>query len=431
MTDANLLGAQLYARLAELLAPPGSLDGTASVLLVEPCGRDLDPADFGTDPDGAGAEAFADLVNAVPVPGATFVDSGRRLDDVAGLVLLNAATDPTASLAAATLVEQARADLALMARGSATFGDVYHPAKPTPGQFWDTSAPWAPVSFTLGSTAAAPTPPPPEILPMQPPPLVWTTCPTVEVLPDPTVRLAATGRLSLSRLAKDVVLTDQVRERLVARPAPEPDPRPDHPARRLDHVLLDRRVLLAPTALRARVDELGEVRVRGRVDDPGADPDLRRPVRFRDLQVAHQLLVEQAPTAPVAPPASGFDLSFSYRVVTIERPWWHPELFLQPGWTMPGFAAGAVSTGTSTGNPGLLGAVTTRMLLVRDLVVRGSWSTADAATAAAAQQEFGTLGLGPFSLTGDVGWDGVSLTRPGLQVVAWLGVVTPPFPPAA
>lgn len=124
MTDASTLGSQLYGRLAELVAPPGSLDGTGNVVLVEACGRDVDPADFGTDPDVAGAEAFADLVNVVPVPGATFVDSSRRLDDVTQMVLLNATTDAAASPAAAILVEQARADLELMARGSATVGDV-------------------------------------------------------------------------------------------------------------------------------------------------------------------------------------------------------------------------------------------------------------------------------------------------------------------
>lgn len=70
-------------------------------------------------------------------------------------------------------------------------------------------------------------------------------------------------------------------------------------------------------------------------------------------------------------------------------------------------------------------------MLVRDLVVRGSWSPTDAASAAAAREEFGTLGPGPFSPTGEVGGDGVSRTRPGLQVVAWVAVLTPAFQPVA
>lgn len=445
MTDSTLLGAQLYGRLADLLAPPGSLDGTGNVVLVEPCGRDLDPADFGTDPDGAGAEAFADLVNPVPVPGATFVDSSRRLDDVAELVLLNAATDPAASIAAATLVNEARADLALMERGSETVGDLYHPAVADPRQWWDESTPWARVSFTVGSTAPPPPPPPPELVVLEPPPLLWTTCPTLDIATDPATRLAASGRMSLSRLAVQPELAERIRPHLVertaslgrsglARPAlaaavTEPavsrsvrlrSAAPPVTAGSTDGALLTRMALRD----RAAVQTTG-VRV-GEIVDTG--PVAERRLRLRDLFVAHQDLVDRAPTASPEPPPSGFELSFSYRVVSIDRPWWHPELFAQPGWTMRGFEPGAVSTGTATANPGLLGAVTTRMLLVRGLTIRGSWSAADAGTAAAAQQEFGTLGLGPFSLTGDVGWDGTSLTRPGLQVVAWLAAVTPQFP---
>ncbi|GAA3552988.1 hypothetical protein GCM10022197_05070 [Microlunatus spumicola] len=438
MTDAGTLGSQLYARLAELVAPPGSLEGTQNLVLVEPCGRDLDLDDFATDPDVAGAEAFAELVNVVPAPGATFVDSSRRLDDVTRMVLLNAATDAATSPAAAILVEQARADLELMARGSVTPGDVYHPARPDPARWWDTAEPWPSVSFTIGGSAP-PAAPPPDVVPVQAPPLVWTTCPAVGVLAEP-VRVAATGRLSLARLRSKPDLRDALSGHL-ARATVVPDlarPAPGLSAARLAP-LLSARTGLTGRGLGAalRADRVRPVAVRGRpgalvVDDPPADAGLdvgvRRP-HYRDLLVAHQLLVDAAPTAPVQP-AGGFELSFSYRVVSITRPWWHPELFVQPGWTMPGFAPGAVSTGTPTQNPGLLGAVTTRMLLIRDLTVRGSWSGADASAAEAAQEQFGTLGLGPFSLTGDVGWDHTSLTRPGTQAVAWVAALTPLFPPA-
>ena len=429
MTDAGVLGSQLYTRLAGLVAPPGSLEGTGNVVLVEPCGRDLDPADFGTDPDVTGAEAFADLVNVIPVPGSTFVDSSRRLDDVAQMILLNAATDPAVSPAAAVLVGQARADLELMARGSATPGDLYHPAKADPSAWWDTSQAWPTVSFTLGDATPAAAPPP-EVVWVPPPPLVWTTCPAPGVVPD-AVRVAASGRSSLSRLEREPTLHDDLRTHLLRRAVL---PEVGRPA---DLGLTAARLLARPSAVSAGVAERTLTRVgrfpRGPVltdrVEPGDRPvKVRRPL-YRDLVEAHQILVDAAPTAPVQP-TSSVEVSFSYRVVTITRPWWHPELFAQPGWTMPGFAPGAVSTGTPTQNPGLVGAVTTRMLLVRDLTVRGSWGGADASAASAAQEQFGTLGLGPFSLTGDVGWDSSTLTRPGVQAVAWVASLTPQFPPA-
>lgn len=433
MTDASTLGSQLYAKLAELIAPPGSLDGTGNVVLVEPCGRDLDPDDFGTDPDVAGAEAFAELVNVVPVPGATFVDSSRRLDDVTQMILLNASTDPAVSPAAAVLVGQARADLELMARGSATAGDDYHPATADPTHWWDTSEVWPTVSFSIGD-ATAPAQPPAHVVPLEPPPLVWTRCPDQGVVPD-AVRVAASGRLSLRRLQREPDLREDLRKHLVQPVSVAEKVGPVNP------VVVASRVLSAPsyatgTFATGTFAERGLLRhVRrfpeGNGDDgPTIVEPVVRPRFYRDLLDAHQVLVDAAPTAPVQP-SSGFELSFSYRVVSIRRPWWHPELFVQPGWTMRGFAPGSVSTGTPTQNPGLLGAVTTRMLLVRDLTVRGTWSSADANAASAAQEQFGTLGLGPFSLTGDVGWDHSSLTRPGVQAVAWLAALTPFFPPAA
>lgn len=134
-------------------------------------------------------------------------------------------------------------------------------------------------------------------------------------------------------------------------------------------------------------------------------------------------------TAKVAPVAtdmpSGVELSFQYRIIGLQRPWLRAHLCRLGGWAIPGLPAGGLSNGMAEGNPGILPVLTTRMLVVRNLVAKAHWSDADRARAASAK----TLALGPFTLTGAAGGDGSALTRPAPQVVAWLAAVLPACPP--
>ncbi|MEU4039669.1 hypothetical protein [Streptomyces collinus] len=133
-------------------------------------------------------------------------------------------------------------------------------------------------------------------------------------------------------------------------------------------------------------------------------------------------------TAKVAPAAtdtpSGVELSFQYRVIGLQRPWLRAHLCQLGGWAIPGLPAGGLSNGMPEGNSGILPVLTTRMLVVRNLVAKAHWSDTDRARAASAE----TLALGPFALAGAAG-SGSELTRPAPQVVAWLAAVLPACPP--
>jgi hypothetical protein len=76
MIDAEIVGSQLYAKLAQLLAPKDSLKNTSLMLLIEPSGKGVDPEDFYDvkNPNNLAkaSETIADLVNSIPVPGPTF-----------------------------------------------------------------------------------------------------------------------------------------------------------------------------------------------------------------------------------------------------------------------------------------------------------------------------------------------------------------------
>ncbi|NAZ77367.1 hypothetical protein GTQ99_18350 [Kineococcus sp. T13] len=422
MSEDGLPGRQLYSQLAGLLAPAGTPAGTGVLLLVEPAGKDLDPADFSAD-SAVSAEAFSDLVNPIPVPAATYVDSGRRLDDLAMMVLRNATVvpDSPSATAASLLLSDARADLELMVRASSTPGDLYRPANASPSTWWQDGG-WGQVSFTVGpQQPPAPLPPVFQAPPVVPR-LAWKRLPRGLEATSPTVRLMTGGKLSMTSL----------RALELAQPVVEPTS-----GRRLGAVPRAAALLQASearTAVHAGVEvgtRTGSFRqLGGRKRMIGEDGAPVVPLRLKDALLESRAIDAVLEETPAQPPGGGVSFSFSYKVVDIDRPWWHPEVFDQPGWSMPGFPEAAVSTGTPADNPGLIGVVTTRMLVVRDLRISGEWSGADGAAAAGAQQELGAVGLGPFALTGDVGWDGTTLSRPGMQVVAWTGVLTRRFPAA-
>jgi hypothetical protein len=130
--------------------------------------------------------------------------------------------------------------------------------------------------------------------------------------------------------------------------------------------------------------------------------------------------------APLTTAASGFEMNFEYRIVGLKRPWLRAHLCELSGWTIPGLPTNGLSNGEPAGNRGLLPVITTRMLVVRNLVVKSKWSEADRDRVASAK----SLALGPFALTGAESFDGFELTRPAPQVVAWLANVVPACPKA-
>lgn len=348
-TPRTAAGGQLFAQLADLLAPQGVGDASALVIL-EPSGKDVAVGGAGTP---AAAEALADLANTVPAAAATFFDTGGTYDDLWDFVLRSARpTGPGGDAARdtlANLVNDNRADFELMARarlGSA--GDLYHPVLAEPAD-WLSEDGWTSASFRVGGEDPDPVPAaaPGVQLPHELPNLEW--------------RLIA---------AREDVQTQRLWQ--------EPE---------------------LAAADRTQTDAF---------DNPDRVVDATAKV---------------APAATDTP--SGVELSFQYRVIGLQRPWLRAHLCRLGGWAIPGLPAGGLSNGMAEGNPGILPVLTTRMLVVRNLVAKARWSDADRARAASAE----TIALGPFTLTGAAAGDGSELTRPAPQVVAWLAAVLPACPP--
>jgi hypothetical protein len=129
---------------------------------------------------------------------------------------------------------------------------------------------------------------------------------------------------------------------------------------------------------------------------------------------------------PVGPPPKppGFSVTFDYCIVSFDRPWWD-EVFVSTGnWSVPGIGRAQIASGDG-GNPAAaVSLITTGMVVIRNLAITAAWTDSDRqmlATDAAS--------LGPFS-TLDASFNDQTLTRKGMQAIAWICQVPPALPPA-
>ncbi|WP_214321802.1 hypothetical protein [Nonomuraea sediminis] len=367
-------GAQLYGHLAQLLAPADSLAGSSSMVILEPAGKDVGAMASLAGP--AAAEALADLANAIPAVASSFLDTGSFYDDIWNFVLTSALptgpVDDPVRVTVARVIADNRASFELMTLARLDLpGDLYHPVRAAPAD-WLGHDGWSSASFRVGGEDADPPPPPSPglFIPEDIPDLVWRE---IEPL----------GPVPIDPLIKPPGIFVPIREQ-----PPLEDPRVIK--------LLDR--------IRAREPLL-----------PSGG------LVWRDVFTVSRAAEASGKASQTT---SRFRLSFDYRVVGLRRPWLEPQLCHLSGWIIPGLPAHGLSTGLLTDNKGLLPALTTRMLAVRNLVVEADWSDADRQKAASGA----TVSFGPFKVSGEAAFDGTRLTRPDPQVVAWLATVVPACP---
>jgi hypothetical protein len=133
---------------------------------------------------------------------------------------------------------------------------------------------------------------------------------------------------------------------------------------------------------------------------------------------------------------SDLQISFRFCRVSIRRPWFLMSLLTLNGWSLASQAAGSLSTGKLDVNPGSFPLLPTAFIAIRDLEIRGSWSSTDRKIAEMAAAGSGTVGFGPFALSGRYGsdqagatytakFDGQVLSAPGLQSLCRINHVVP------
>lgn len=138
---------------------------------------------------------------------------------------------------------------------------------------------------------------------------------------------------------------------------------------------------------------------------------------------------------------TGIKISFKIGRIEIRRRWMNPALFSLSGWSVAGRGAGGYSNGQASGNSGVFPLLPTAFLVARDIQISGSWSTSDLQTASQSFSSRGSVGWGPFSLSGSYSnssssrrfnstFDGTTITVPGIQIIGWISAIQPFSPPS-
>ncbi len=128
--------------------------------------------------------------------------------------------------------------------------------------------------------------------------------------------------------------------------------------------------------------------------------------------------------------------------VNIMRPWFNPLLFGMKGWWVSGYDPNGLSNGNPAAPAGAIPLIPTGLVLAKNVRITADFSEQDKKFVSDSVQSKISAGWGPFSLSGSYGYssskeefqakfDGGSLVFPGLQVVAWISTVVPASPPRA
>jgi hypothetical protein len=145
------------------------------------------------------------------------------------------------------------------------------------------------------------------------------------------------------------------------------------------------------------------------------------------------------PPPPAAPPSSTtvtatqVGLTFEYIQVSLRRPWLETTLMRLPSWSVQGLPQSSISNGHSDVNPGMMPLIPNAFVAIRNVSINGQWSASDRASIQSALSGGGVASLGPFALAAGGGalggFNGSSLSLPGVCIIAWICSVTPNIPP--
>lgn len=114
--------------------------------------------------------------------------------------------------------------------------------------------------------------------------------------------------------------------------------------------------------------------------------------------------------------------TYKHLLVSIGRGWLDDGLFKTTGWSIPGMPSGSLSTGRVEQNAGCFPLLTNSFVLVRDLVIEGSWKETDKQHAAQTASALTTGGT-------HAAFDGKHFSVPGMMLIGWTSTLLPLLPP--
>ena len=138
---------------------------------------------------------------------------------------------------------------------------------------------------------------------------------------------------------------------------------------------------------------------------------------------------------------SDIQISFSYKLVTVRRPWLTFSLFGLPGWDMSNmYKKGSISNGTKASQlASKMPLLPTSFVVVKGVVIKAKWSQQDRDFIKKQTSAGGGFGIGPFTISGSYAHSstketftssiaGDSIIIPGVQIIGWISQVVPYSP---
>ena len=141
----------------------------------------------------------------------------------------------------------------------------------------------------------------------------------------------------------------------------------------------------------------------------------------KDLLVK-DIINSQLPVAPSSPNTDGFNISFKYCQVNIDRPWLKLALLNLANWYVFGTKAASFSTSNFLNPQLMFGMLPTSFIVIRDLKISANWANDDLINLKNA------VSFGPFDIR-KATINQNALEVKGLQVIAYVSRLTPLLPP--
>ena len=371
--------------------------GSPAALAFQPIGLPVNPADFQSNSMQAASamDALADVT--------------AKVVDGQYVPMLISATG---------LFDLLLSGVAGSADDAATYGQLRNQAQEayyggstdtlaSPGSWWDPASP----GWTTYSTSSGQATGPGNIGPVISSPWTWRVLPpsqqTVVISAPPSLFRPITGVPVIRKSPTGIV--DPTRTIVASRAGLAAR----SPVTAIDRVPATVAGTALPIATATPVDT-----------GPGAPADVPlAPARLFGI-TRGQLAGLASISTPAPVQAGQISIEFQYMTVALNRSsWWNGLLVANTGWYLPGYRAGDLAPGSLTETGGICGGLPTAMVLIRDLTIRGSWTSADQSALAQAST------FGPFSLLGRTISPDLTVQVAGIQIIGWVVTELPQLPP--
>jgi hypothetical protein len=139
--------------------------------------------------------------------------------------------------------------------------------------------------------------------------------------------------------------------------------------------------------------------------------------------------------------AESISVSYDFALITIRRPWLTNFLFDLPGWKTQIAPKGGWSSGSRQGQQGkMFPLLPTAFIAVKDVVIKANFSHAELDQASSSTSASGSVGWGPFAVSGNYSHSHSEqhvkgevapgqLTQKAVQIIGWINEVLPLCPP--